>query len=297
MIKDEFQAFYQSLLSLYKKREARHITHLVFEEVCGLSRLDLITKDNFSLPQVQQQILKEKLGQLIQHKPVQYVLGKCWFYRLPFYVNEHVLIPRPETEELAEWIIGEQANEKNNSGNKTLTILDAGTGSGCLAIALKNNIPDAHIIAIDISRQALQVAKQNALMNKADIEFRQRNMLEDNWLAGMSPLDIIVSNPPYIPRKEKQSMPRNVVSFEPHEALFVPDNDPLVFYKALIECGRQQLKAGGKFFMEIHEALGNSVINLFEKSGFENIQLRRDLNGRNRMVRVVKNCDSMRIHK
>lgn len=289
MIKDAVQAFYRPLLSLYTEREARHITNLVFEHVTGYSRLDMITKSNLALSAEQQQNLDEKLEQLLQHKPVQYVLKKCWFYHLPFYLNAHVLIPRPETEELAEWIIREHIHEKGNSGNKSLTILDAGTGSGCLAIALKSNLPDAQLIAIDNSKHALQVAQKNALMNNADVRFLQRDMLKDGWASDLPLLDIIVSNPPYIPQNEKQKMHQNVVSFEPHEALFVPDEDPLIFYKAIIECGKQKMVRGGKIFLEIHEDFGNSVVKLFGEYGFGNIQLHQDMSGRDRMIRIENN--------
>lgn len=289
MIKDAVRQYYQQLCSIYTDREARYITDLVFEHITGFSRLDIITRSDTVLTMSQEKELSEKLLQLLDHKPIQYVLNKCVFYHLPFYVNEHVLIPRPETEELVEWII---ENYRHKTGlptkdNKTpLTILDAGTGSGCIAIALKKNISNSKVIAIDNSIKALAVAEQNAKNNDVAIEFKKTDLLSKNWFDGLPLLDVIVSNPPYIPWSEHTSMQRNVTAFEPSTALFVPDNDPLVFYRTLILCALQKLRPRGELFMEIHEHLGKAVMTLCDQMGLKH-ELRKDLSGRDRMVRAA----------
>lgn len=287
MLKDEVRQFYTTLIPLYTDREARHITHLVFEKVTGLSRLDLITKSDQVLTGVQQADLSEKLQQLLEHRPVQYVLGECFFYHLSFWVNEHVLIPRPETEELVEWTIRElapQTHAAENGRAPSFTILDAGTGSGCIAIALKKNMPQATVMAMDNSTDALEIARQNAKNNQVDVAFFQANLLDKHWSRDLPPLDVIISNPPYIPEGERNSMQPQVTAYEPHAALFVPDQDPLIFYKALAQAGLQRLAPRGKIFVEIHEDLADATVALFREAGFDPVELRRDMNDRPRMI-------------
>lgn len=286
-VKPVFQQFCRQLAAVYPEREARHIAHMVFEQVAGLSRLDLITKTNQRLTDSQQQDLTGKLNRLLRHEPVQYVLKECVFYHLPLYVNEHVLIPRPETEELVEWIIRTCRPRIKSGGKDSPVILDAGTGSGCIAIALKKNLPDTVVMAVDKSTLALQVAERNSIDNGTEITFIHADLLENDWFSSLPPLSVLVSNPPYIPRSARAVMPKNVVNFEPDMALFVPDDDPLIFYKALLSCAREKLAEDGAIFLEIHEELGEEVIALLRMNGF-GYELKKDLSGRDRMIRAVR---------
>lgn len=286
-IKVIFRQFYKQLLSIYQEREASHIAHLVFEQVTGLSRLDIITKAHHTLTQSQKDELNIKCHHLLHHKPVQYVLNECTFYHLSFFVDENVLIPRPETEELVGWIIHSFSGDQGQR-HEIPVILDAGTGSGCIAVVLKKNLPRTTVLALDKSKDALQVARKNANTHHADISFFQGDLLENNWFGALPPIDILVSNPPYIPQSEKTSMQKNVADFEPDLALFVPDEDPLRFYKALIACARQKLVPGGNLFLEVHEDLARAVSRLLQKNHFH-VELRKDMSGKDRMIRAGKN--------
>lgn len=218
---------------------------------------------------------REYTKDLLRKRPVQYVLGEAWFAGMKFFVNEHVLIPRPETEELVEWI------------NKGDTILDIGTGSGCIPVALKKKYPDTLVYACDISEGALQVAQANANTNNTAIGFIHCDVLNKNEWHKLPEADIIVSNPPYIPLDEKASMHENVLEFEPHLALFVSNEDPLIFYKAIADLAKSKLKRNGVIYFEIHEDLGSSVQHLLESKNFRHVELKKDLQGKDRMIRAV----------
>jgi release factor glutamine methyltransferase len=220
------------------------------------------------------------LEQLKLEIPIQYLLGSTSFYGLDFEVNENVLIPRPETEELVEWII--KGNPKIE-GFKDLKILDIGTGSGCIAISLAKNMPNAKVYAIDISEKALATAKKNALLHKVDVTFITQNILETEDLKQQ--FDIIVSNPPYVRNLEKQEIKKNVLDNEPHLALFVEDNDALLFYKKIATLAQKNLLENGQLFFEINQYLGKETITLLEKMNFKNIELRKDIYGNDRMIR------------
>jgi release factor glutamine methyltransferase len=230
---------------------------------------------------------------LQQEKPIQYITGETWFYGLRFQVNENTLIPRPETEELVEWIIESQ---KSNVQSQTLAILDIGTGTGCIPISLKTNILQANVSAIDVSEHALEVAKRNAELNKVEINFIQANILEVQDLSQLSTpnsqlrtnFDIIVSNPPYVRNLEKQEIKKNVLDYEPHLALFVEDTDALLFYRKIAQLALKNLSPNGLLFFEINQYLGNETVELLKKLGFKNIELKKDLYGNDRMIKCEK---------
>ncbi len=279
-------AFYCSQLSsVYEKREAENIAHLVFEQFAGLSRLGRILQKEAELDKAAIEKLDRALKELLQHKPVQYVIGEAWFYKLKFKVNEQVLIPRPETEELVEWVISSVSSSPPMAGS----ILDIGTGSGCIAVALKKNLPSFRVSAIDISAPALAVAKENAALYKEEIDFIRMDVLQSQQTTDLPSFDIIVSNPPYVKQSEKNAMRKNVLDYEPHVALFVPDEDTLKFYRAIAVIAKEKLNPGGKLFFEINESLGETVAGLLYEKGFIEIELRKDLSGKDRMVRAVVN--------
>jgi len=266
-----------ALSSIYSQREAANIVALVMEKITGYSKSERLVHKQLLLNVFQQGQFDDFKAQLLQHKPVQYVLHEAWFCGLQFYVDESVLIPRPETEELVETIL------QDNTSTQNLSILDIGTGSGCIAISLKKKLPDAILYALDISKQALNVAKENASKNLADIVFFHSDILRFKE-TNLPVFDIIVSNPPYITQAEGMAMHPNVLLHEPHTALFVPDEDALLFYKAIADFGLQHLKPGGKLYFEINELLGVEVAALLKLKGFSHIQVKKDLQQKNRIV-------------
>lgn len=221
-----------------------------------------------------------KLLLLKEHKPIQYILGETEFYGMKFFVNENVLIPRPETEELVEWILSDFPNHEN------LKALDIGTGSGCIPITLKKNRPDWKIAALDFSEKAIETARNNAKFHQTEIEFIENDFLKMNFNS-FEKLDLIISNPPYIGETEKNLMDENVVKFEPHSALFVPDENPFIFYKRIIELAENNLKKGGSIYVEINQNLAEETKSLFENS-FPNVELKKDISGNNRMIKAIK---------
>ena len=278
-IQEAQQQLLFQLFHVYDEREARNIADLVMEHITEWKRIDRIINKTVPLSSVKEKVLAEFTAQLLDHKPVQYILQETWFAGLRFYVDENVLIPRPETEELVDWVCKE-----NSSG----MILDIGTGSGCIPVSLKNKLALADIHACDISSGALSVAQKNAIENKADIQFHQIDFLDPEQRKSLPVFDVIVSNPPYIPQKDKQEMHKNVLNHEPHIALFVADNDPLIFYRAIAAFAIDHLKKDGAIYVEIHESLGTDVVRLFIESGFTKTILRKDLQERDRMVKAMR---------
>ena len=270
--------FYEQLSTIYSLREAQQITNLVLEEITQLNQTQRLIAIEQKLSSHQIQLLENYLHQLKQHKPIQQVLGYAWFCGNKFLVNEQVLIPRPETEELVELI----AKENNN---KVIEILDIGTGSGCIAISLKNKLPFANVTAIDISSYALQVAHQNSENLQQTIELKQVNFLnEDTWIE-LENYDIIVSNPPYIKNLEQHTMQQNVLAYEPHIALFVPNDDALIFYKKIVTFAKKHLKKQGKIYVEINESLGKETAEVFSNKDFQtNIII--DMQEKNRFIKA-----------
>jgi len=269
------------LTPLYGEREAAQIGDLVLENITGKKKIDRLLNKDILLSPLQTDIFHQYIFGLSKHQPVQYVLQESWFCGMKFYVDEHVLIPRPETEELVEWVTADQAKTSPS-------ILDIGTGSGCIAIALKKRLPKALIHACDISPEALAVARRNATALVADIDFLQLDILDSSQWAGLPALDLIVSNPPYIPVKEKSAMSPHVVDHEPHLALFVKDENPGIFYQAIARLGQERLPQGGTLYAEIHEDLAGLVVGILKKAGYQDIVVRKDMQGKNRMVKATR---------
>lgn len=282
-IKDYRTQFINELSLIYDADEAESFFYLILEEKNQLKRIDLALNPDLVFSNEEILIWDSILGELKKEIPIQYLLGKTSFYGLNFEVNANVLIPRPETEELVEWIIKSQRiNESTNS----LKILDIGTGSGCIAISLAKNIPNAKVFAIDVSEKALATAQKNAEINDVSVTFIQKNILETLDLEQQ--FDIIVSNPPYVRELEKEEIKKNVLDNEPHLALFVEDNDAFIFYRKIAELARKNLPLNGQLFFEINQYLGNEMIGLLEKMDFKNIELRKDIYGNDRMIRGTR---------
>ena len=271
--------FINSLLPFYDEMEAESFFYLILENRYQLRRIDLAldADKEFSDAEISNwNVILEKLKTQI---PIQYILGTTHFYGSEFIVDENVLIPRPETEELVDWIV--KLNTKL-SKKKDLKILDIGTGSGCIAISLAKNILNSAVFAVDVSEKALAVAEKNATLNKVIVTFLHKNILETNHLD--QKFDIIVSNPPYVRNLEKAEIKPNVLENEPHLALFVPDNDPLIFYKKIAELAAANLNPNGQLFFEINQYLGKETQDLLESLGLKNIELRKDIYGNDRMI-------------
>lgn len=281
MIKELYRNFLLQLQKVYSLGEATNITDWVFEKKASLKRTDIIKNPNKLITPAADKLIQEALGELLTYKPVQYVLGEGWFYHMKLKVNEHVLIPRPETEELVEQLIKDRKSRLTDPA-----ILDIGTGSGCIPIAIKKYLPAAIITGMDISGQAIDLAKENAAMHNAHIHFVQQDFLDEkNWPA-LPLFDIIISNPPYIPVNEKEKLDRNVTDFEPHLALFVPDGSPLIFYEKIAAFGKTNLLPNGKIYLETHEDLANDVAALFRKD-YQTVMIKKDMCGKERMVLIT----------
>ena len=262
-----------ALEPLYGAREAGSIARLTVAERCGISQTELLTAADAAMPDEGVDAL---LGQLTAGRPVQYVLGWTEFFGRRFAVREGVLIPRPETEELVAWVLDETAPDA--------AILDIGTGSGCIAATLAAELPQARIAALDISERALAVAAENVQRLGVGVELVQGDILHPEQLPVAGPFDVLVSNPPYVPERDRAAMHRNVRDYEPAEALFVPDDDPLCFYRAIARAGRRLLRPQGRIYVEIYHELGDALCRLLETEGYAELRLRRDLFDKPRMV-------------
>lgn len=284
-IKDYRAQFIQELSSIYDAGEAESFFFLILEAKKQLKRIDLALNPDLTFFDEEIQLWNSILEQLKKEIPVQYLLGKTSFYGLEFEVNENVLIPRPETEELVDWIIRSRklSFDSAQDDSRKIKILDIGTGSGCIAISLAKNIPNAQVFAIDVSEKALATAQKNAEINGVEVAFLEKNILEIEDLGQQ--FDIIVSNPPYVRELEKEEIKKNVLDNEPHLALFVDDNDALVFYRKIAELAQKNLSPNGQLFFEINQYLGKEMMELLEKMNFKNIELRKDIYGNDRMIR------------
>jgi len=271
------------LQAIYEETEAENISDWVIEHLTGTKKTDrIINKKKIISPQQTLQ-LNDYLNRLLQHEPIQYVLNEAWFCGLKLYVDQNVLIPRPETEELVEWIIADCKFPIN-----TLSILDVGSGSGCIPIALKKRLGKADVYSCDISQGALKVADKNATDLGIHVKFIELDFLEREQRDKLLSFDIVVSNPPYIPGKDKDTMRLNVLAHEPASALFVPDNDALIFYKAIAEFGEKHLSENGIIYTEINETFGKETANMFELHGYKTI-IKKDMQGKDRMIKAFFN--------
>jgi len=271
--------FIKELSSLYDAYEAESFFYLILENKHKLRQIDLALNHELTFTDADLTVWKALLEQLKKEVPIQYLLGKTNFYGLDFEVNENVLIPRPETEELVEWIINE--NKKEDKPKK-IRVLDIGTGSGCIAVSLAKNLPNAEVFGIDVSKKAIETAKRNAIYNNVDVTFLFQDILDTDLLT--CNFDIIVSNPPYIRNLEKEEIRKNVLDYEPHLALFVDDNDALIFYRKIATLAKGSLFENGKLYFEINQYLGKEMTDLLEKMNFENIELRKDIYSNDRMI-------------
>lgn len=289
-LKDLKQKFHEHLDAIYGKEEVQTFFFMLTEYYNAIKRIDLALNTELTIENDFVLKYESALEALKNHEPIQYIIGKTEFYGLPFYVNENTLIPRPETEELIELILSNitaNSHPELVEGNNQFNILDIGTGTGCIAISLAKQLPNANVSAIDVSAKALEIANKNAELNQVDINFIENDILKicDSELNSATKFDIIVSNPPYVRQLEKQQMQDNVLNHEPHLALFVDDENPLIFYRAITQFATKNLKPNGELYFEINEYLGKEMMALLEEFGFKNIQLKQDLFGKDRMVK------------
>jgi len=275
-IKQAYQQFCTEIQKVYPLRETLSMARIVFEDEFGVTNFERVS----TLEKAQMDRLSEISDRLLKQEPLQYILGQADFYGLKFMVNENVLIPRPETEELVYWILEDL---KVSPLTAPIRLLDIGTGSGCIAITLKKKAPDLSVDALDYSKKALEVAKVNAAKNEVFLNFIEADILKkEDWIAKQ--YSIIISNPPYIPNSEKDLMPLNVKEFEPGMALFVADDDPLIFYRTVTQFAKQNLAKNGKLFFEMNEFNAAKVHQILEQEGFGNIEIKKDLSGKDRMI-------------
>lgn len=270
------------LEKIYEAGEAAAIANWLLEWISGLGRQQRMLQQKTALTADQISQWRAALVRLLKGEPVQYVTGQTWFCGLPFFVNQDVLIPRPETEELVEWVISHC-----RFPIQQLDILDVGTGSGCIAIALKKRLSKAGIAACDISEKALELARRNAENLQLPVHFQQLDFLDTIQRNALPAFDFVVSNPPYIPEQDRDLLEKNVTEHEPSTALFVPNQDPLIFYKALASFGQRHLKENGMILMEIHAPLASNCVRLFEAHGFQT-EVKKDMQGKDRMLRAWK---------
>ena len=284
-LKDIQDIFHKELDEIYGKKEVDSFFFMLTEAYFDLERFALVLTPELTITKEQETPMFSALSELKLEKPIQHIIGKAHFFGLEFSVNEHTLIPRPETEELVALII---ANTKNNPQAKPYRILDIGTGSGCIAIALQKNLPNAKIYAMDISENALEIAQENAKNNAVDIQFVQADVLSLNDLNVFQnndePFDIIVSNPPYVRNLEKAEMRKNVLEYEPDSALFVEDDNPLIFYDKIADLAKANLKKNGSLYFEINQYLGKEMLEMLEAKDFASIELHGDTFGVDRMI-------------
>lgn len=274
--------FSESLSETYPKKEIDSFFFILMEEKLKLQRIDTVLNPDFLIDTATVVVLKIILKRLQKEEPIQYILGKTEFYGLPFLVDKNTLIPRPETEELVEWILSEIQKIQGGNQKTPLAILDIGTGTGCIPITLAKNTVNTVITAIDISAAALRVAKKNAVLNSVPVNFIMQDILKTTQLP--QKYNLIVSNPPYVRELEKVEISANVLENEPHLALFVANKNPLVFYDKIADLAKQQLNENGMLFFEINQYLGKETVKMLEEKGFQNIQLKKDLSGNDRML-------------
>lgn len=275
-----------SLGGLYDERESAFICSMVMERLTGMSKgMRLIHKaDPFTT--ATEELFRQFLSDLLKSRPVQYVLGEAWFGNLPFYVDENVLIPRPETEELVEWLLLDNPEVKGKAvSGKPLTVLDVGTGSGCIAVYIKKKRTDFDLIALDVSEAALDIAKKNGRIHNVKISYTLCDIRDNKQSEKIPAVDLIISNPPYIPEKQKKALDKHVKDFEPGLALFVPDDDPILFYRLIADIAKVKLKPGGRLFLEIHHDYADEITDWYGRNGFS-VELKKDLSGNNRMIKA-----------
>ena len=288
ILKDFKSDFTKQLSSTYPQSEIDSFFFILIEEILGFKRIDSVLKADFLISSDVLNQLQNIIKRLLKEEPIQYITGNTEFYGLPFLVNENTLIPRPETEELVEWIITE-VSEIHHKNVADFSILDIGTGTGCIPISLKYNLPNTIVSAIDVSPNALKVAQKNAKLNTVEINFIEQDILNTDDLEQVldsKKIDVIVSNPPYVRNLEKVEIKNNVLENEPHLALFVEDDNPLIFYDKIANLATKHLAKNGLLFFEINQYLGKETVEMLSAKGFKNIELKKDFVGNDRMIKA-----------
>lgn len=285
LFKEYRSVFVEQLSPLYDEKEVESFFYIVLDCFHQLKRIDLALNPDLEMDSLQLLRWESVVIELKKQKPIQYILGETEFYGLSFLVNENTLIPRPETEELVDLIIKENQNQSSE-----IKIIDIGTGSGCIAISLAKNLPNAEVLAIDVSEKTLATATKNAEINQVKVNFILKNILETDDLAEQ--FDVIVSNPPYVRMLEKAEIKANVLEYEPHLALFVDDNDALLFYRKIAQLAQKNLAQKGKLYFEINQYLGKETVGLLEDLGFKNVRLIKDIYGNDRMISCELNTET-----
>lgn len=280
-IKELNSEFINNLKLLYETGEATAITNIIFEHFLGISKTSIIVNGKSEIDNEILKLMQNALAALKKSVPVQYITGKAWFYNLKFAVNEYVLIPRPETEELMLEAINFL---KINGGKK---VLDIGTGSGCIPISIKKNIPNALVTSIDVSKAAQEIAQKNAINNNVEIDFLEMDFLEEKNYPQLFSFDLIISNPPYIPEKEKEILHKNVAAYEPHIALFVPNDDHLIFYRKILIFAENHLLANGRILVEVHEDFATETAALFLAEKYL-VDIKKDMQGKDRILVIYR---------
>lgn len=278
IIKDLRTYVINFLSGVYDTQEIMSFFYILSDEIIGLSRAHIAIHLDQKVPNHQLETFHKALLRLKRYEPIQYIVGKTDFYGLSFMVNKNTLIPRPETEELVDFIL------KNTHDQTSIDVLDIGTGTGCIAIALAKNLPNAKIYAIDISEKAIAIAQKNAQKHQVDVRFILEDILNTSVL--FQEFDIIVSNPPYVRVQEKNEMKPNVLEYEPHNALFVPDEDPLLFYEKIACLAKRKLKNNGVLYLEINQYLGSVTKKMIEKQGYSDVEIRKDMSHNDRIIRA-----------
>ncbi len=282
-ISEAKQSIINSILLHYDKREATNIASMLMEWITKMNKTEMLLNKTVLLLPEQINTVNEFSKRLILGEPMQYIVGEAWFMGNPFKVSKDTLIPRPETEELVAWVL--QDLQQLNLNN--IKLIDIGTGSGCIPISIKVKVPSSNIVAVDISKNAIAIAEENATQLNCPIQFRVLDFLDESTWINLEPTNIIISNPPYIKELEKSTMHQNVVDFEPHQALFVPNDDALIFFRAILRFSQSHLLPGGSIYLEINEALGKEVVALFS-SYYTSVELKKDIFGKDRMVKIKK---------
>jgi len=273
-----YDLFKNKLISRVDKNELDEFFFWLIDHYCNYSRMDYILNSSFKISKTQEQNLINSIDSLLNEMPIQYVVGETKFMNLVFKLNNSVLIPRPETEELVRWIINDAHTNKN--------ILDIGTGSGCIAVSLSKYLNNCKVTGWDISEDIIKIASHNAYLNDVNVELELSDITKPKFLDYK--YDVIVSNPPYITKNEKQFISKNVKFFEPHIALFVENEDPLCFYKKIFDFSNSNLKSNGFLYIEINENFSKEVIKLLKDKGFYDIKLKKDFRLKNRMIKAIK---------
>ncbi len=287
------------LTASFSQREAEQLMRILLEDLFGIDQKSQILNPDMTIDEIQHHALEQAVGRLLNDKPIQYVTGVAEFCDLKFKVNESVLIPRPETEEMVQMICATSLLCHSNVGlregmesigdgakHQPMRIWDIGTGSGCIAVSLAKRFPDAEVFAFDVSEKALQVAESNALLNKVKVNFIHDDVLNPHSEIFSQPVDLVVSNPPYVCEKERNSMERNVLDWEPENALFVPDADPLLFYRQILRLSKKQLSPNGAVWFEINEAMGKEMLDLCHAEGFAEAEIFDDFAGKARVCKA-----------